>query len=71
MPAETGEFMHYTAKFGKTYATREECEMRSALYTDAARRIEEHTAKGESGVKLAINKFANLTKEEMALRRGR
>ena len=63
--------MHYTARFGKTYATREEFDMRSALYLDAARRIEEHNVNGESGVRLAINKFADLTKEEMALRRGR
>ena len=63
--------MHYTAKFGKTYATREEFDMRTTLYMDAARRIEEHNANGESGVRLAINKFADLTKEEMALRKGR
>jgi cathepsin F len=64
------EFVKYASKFGKTYQTREEYEMRSQLFQETVAKVNQHNARDDKTFTMEINKFADFTAEEKAMRRG-
>lgn len=57
------EFVGYLSQFGKNYATPEEFNHRQKIFNANKAKIDKHN-NGESSYRLAINKFADFTKDE-------
>jgi C1A family cysteine protease len=57
-------FIKYTALYGKSYATKEEFELRSSLFKKSLIRIAEENSNPENTFTLAVNKFADWTPEQ-------
>ena len=67
-------FAAYMAQFGKVYSTEAEAAQRYAIFTSNKRLIDGHNRRNHargSSLRLALNDFADATKEEMAPRYGR
>jgi KDEL-tailed cysteine endopeptidase len=64
LTAQDYEFIKYVAHHGKSYATKEEYEFRSALFKETLAKIEAENLKSENTFTVGINKFADWTKEE-------
>jgi len=59
------DFQHFMAKYGKTYATKEEYEARLQIYRQKMAKINAHNANNAGGsYYLKPNKFADMTNEE-------
>jgi len=61
-------FANYMAKYGKSYTTKEEYEMRRSLYASRLQAISEINSRNEATYTVAINKFSDLTPEEFRAR---
>jgi Cathepsin propeptide inhibitor domain (I29) len=59
--------MHFLAKHGKTYATKNDMNSRYEIFAENFDKIEEHNANNEH-FKKTINKFSDLTNEEFTHR---
>lgn len=71
LTAEDFEFYRYIAKYGKSYGTKEELELRSLIFKNNLAHITGRN--GENGLtyRLGLNKFADMTNEEFRKRLGR
>jgi len=61
-------FVNYMAKYGKTYTTKEEYEMRRSLYASRLQAVSELNSMNGATYTVAINKFSDLTPEEFRVR---
>jgi C1A family cysteine protease len=59
------EFNAYLAKFGKSYDTKEEYEYRRELFMRAFQEVQEHNAQNDKTWFTAINKFSDMTNQEI------
>jgi len=64
------QFINYVAKYGKTYATKEEYEMRLQQFQQSLIKISMHNAQNGVSYKLGLNHMADLTEEEYKARLG-
>ena len=58
------EFLKFVSKYGKSYGTKEEFEMRSEQFINTLSQIELENARNENTFRVGINKFADWTPEE-------
>ena len=58
------EYLRYIAKYGKSYISMEEFEMRVELFKSAMMSISDQNSKNDNSFYLAPNKFADWTREE-------
>jgi cathepsin L len=69
LTAADHEFIRFVAKHNKSYATREEFELRAALFKKALAEVEAINAKN-GPAKAAINAFADITEHEWNMKLG-
>ena len=56
--------MSFMARYGRSYQTKEEYELRKQLFSATLKEIEELNHKFKGRFQLKINQFADLSKEE-------
>ncbi|KAI7735706.1 hypothetical protein M8C21_010870 [Ambrosia artemisiifolia] len=61
-------FESWATKMGKSYETLEEKEKRFKIFRDALKHVELHNSTGDPSCKLALNKFADQTTDEVRRR---
>jgi C1A family cysteine protease len=64
LTADDYEFIKFVASHGKSYATKEEFEYRSALFKDTIAKIRAENLNTENTFTVGINKFADWSKDE-------
>ena len=72
--AETQEieaaFIHFVAKYGKSYAAKREVASRFENFARVHKIVKEHNLKEDATSTMEINQFADLSLEEMPLMKG-
>ena len=72
--AETQEieaaFIHFVAKYGKSYAAKGEVASRFENFARVYKIVKEHNLKEDATSTMEINQFADLSLEEMPLMKG-
>ena len=72
--AETQEieaaFIHFVAKYGKSYAAKGEVASRFENFARVHKMVKEHNLKEDATSTMEINQFADLSLEEMPLMKG-
>ena len=58
------EFLKFVSKYGKSYGTKEEFEVRSNQFKENLALITSENSKNENTFTLAINRFADMTRDE-------
>lgn len=64
MTAEDHEFVSFSSRYGKQYATKEEFEARGEIFKKTLKTINESNANKENTFTLGVNKFSDLTEAE-------
>ena len=64
MTAEDHEFITFSSRFGKHYATKEEFEARSEIFKKNLKTINESNSNKENTFTLGVNKFSDMTETE-------
>ena len=64
LSADELEFLKFVSKFGKSYGTKEEFEMRSQQFANTLAKLSEENSKNDNTFRVAVNKFADWTPEE-------
>jgi hypothetical protein len=59
------EFINFIAKFGRTYASKDEIAVRFQNFQKTFAMIKEHNAQPNISFEMGINQFADLSEEEM------
>lgn len=70
MEAADYKFMEHVTQFGKSYATKAEFKLRSALFKEKLALIEEWNNNTENTHQLGTNQFSDFTVEEMSRLKG-
>ena len=63
-------FIHFLAKYGKSYAAKGEVASRFENFARAYKMVKEHNLKEDATSTMEINQFADLSLEEMPLMKG-
>lgn len=63
-------FINYIGQYQKQYSTKEEFIFRMKVFMDNAAMIEAHNSQNGAGYQLGINKFSDMTPEELKVRLG-
>ena len=58
------DFVDYMTKHGKSYGTKEEYEMRQAIFQEKKAYVEMYNSQNSDGSKVALNHMADWTQEE-------
>jgi len=58
------EFLKFVSKYGKSYGTKEEYELRADTFKDTLAKIAEENSKNDNSFTVGINKFADWTPSE-------
>lgn len=58
------QFIDFTARFGKSYASKDLHDDKFEVFQQNLRFIENHNAKEEMSFKMGINQFSDLTEQE-------
>ena len=57
-------FLKFVSKYGKSYGTKEEFELRADTFKDTLAKIAEENSKNDNTFRVGVNKFADWTPEE-------
>ena len=63
-------FAKYLAKHGKSYSTKEEYEMRKALFEERLQQVADHNAQNDQGWTMTINHLSDMLPHEVAKMMG-
>lgn len=63
--AEDGEFLKYLAKYGKSYATKEEYSYRKSIFEKTMSTINEHNSANDVTYTLGANLFSDMSEQEI------
>jgi C1A family cysteine protease len=63
-------FSKYLAKHGKSYSTKEEYEMRKALFEERLQQVADHNAQNDQGWTMTINHLSDMLPHEVAKMMG-
>jgi len=63
-------FINYIGQYQKQYSTKEEFLYRMKVFMDNAAMIEAHNSQNSASYQLGINKFSDMTPEELEVRLG-
>ena len=66
LPQQDEAFLEFSAKFGKSYATRAEYEARRSIFAEMFEKVNQFNGSHEIG----LNRFADLTNEEWVAKLG-
>lgn len=61
-------FQEFLVKYGRSYASKTEVEERFDIFAANLESINNHNDNAESGYRMAVNQFADLTEEEFSQR---
>ena len=57
-------FVEFAARYGRSYASKEVHEDRFITFQQNLRKIEEHNAREDTGFRMGINQFSDLSESE-------
>ena len=61
---EDKEFLAYCAKYGKSYATKEEYELRKQIYEESMIKVTMNNQRNDVTYSLGLNRFSDMTHDE-------